>query len=271
MLANASNTILSVVCFTFPSFDNLNNFILDTSSILDAQTIVWIGVLSAFLVSLLALIIVLVERRKLDNSLKSMAVQEVSMTEFPHELVAPLINPSQADRISSKDLGIMQRFSLLGSGIGNSRIVQIPRTIFIRVLIRLRGWLDRLLGLFTRLLQFFSSFAHGLGFKPIASNRFLDSSDARTLGDINYMTTPKRIKRTFAKTKSNPEGKSEVQFISALQKTVALDKSVSISASKPQIPSVSIPVNSNRRTRDRSLEPFRNMARQIQSNPLRQK
>lgn len=46
---------------------------------------------------------------------------------------------------------------------------------------------------------------------------FLDPDDAKTYGDIDYMRTAKTIKRTFPKTKSNPNtGTPRIQQVSAL-------------------------------------------------------
>lgn len=138
----------------------------------------------------------------------------------------------------------------------NSRIFPIP----INILIRLRGWLNGFLSFFPRLFQFFPSLTAWLGFATVESNRFLAPSEAITLGDIDYMNTPKKIERTFAKTKSNPEGGSKVRFVSALQKTVILDDPTAIDVSKSQSKSAIALINSNRRILDPNLVSFRNMA-----------
>ncbi|MGP1387298.1 MAG: hypothetical protein ACTS2F_27305 [Thainema sp.] len=46
---------------------------------------------------------------------------------------------------------------------------------------------------------------------------FLDPDDAKTFGDIDYMRTAKTIKRTFPKTKSNPNSsKPRIEQVSAM-------------------------------------------------------
>jgi hypothetical protein len=275
MLKTVFHITSSVLCFALPSLDNVEDFIVDAT--LESHIFIWMAVLSIFLISLLTLVIVVVDRR-LNKILKSIVAQGV-MSEFNSAIVAPRLSFSQIDSISatsSEKMGVMQWVDNFLSSVGNSRVVQMPRNRLSRILIRLDGWLTRLLGLFTTLIQFFRSFALLLGFKEVSSNRLLDPSDAGTLGDVTYMNTPKRIKRTFAKTKSNPEGGSRVKFISALQKTDTFDPPSVMPILQPPTQSalaklneVIAPVGSNRRTADRSLDPFRSMARQLQSKPAK--
>jgi hypothetical protein len=257
--------VLDIICSVFPSFKSLGDSLQNALFMLESHILIWIAALSVFLVLLLTLVIALVNRRS--NNLKPIAAEGFA-TESSSVTVASRFNTARVNRVASKGLGKVRRFGGLWLDIGNSRMVQIPRMILTRTVIRFGGWLDRVLSLFKNVLRVFSSFAVLLGFKSDTSNRLLDPLDAITLGDVNYMSTPRRIERTFAKTKSNPQGGSQVRFISAFQKTAAFDRPSLTPTSKPPQSAIA-PSNSNRRTPDRSLEPFRSMARQIQPNPSR--
>jgi hypothetical protein len=76
---------------------------------------------------------------------------------------------------------------------------------------------------------------------------FLDSDDAKSLGDLDYMRTPNVIRRTFPKTASDPVHKELIQSYTATGKTTikmeGLDKVVkpSNAPAAPQTNSYVIP------------------------------
>lgn len=229
MLLNATHNVFSVLCSTFVSIDNLDNLISDASSILETRIVLeahictWVGILSCFSVSLLTLVMVLLDRQW-NNFLKPIPLRQVSITKSSTGLNKSISSRNKSVSAFSKMLSLIRGFWFT---LSNSRIFQIP----INILIRLRGWLNRFLSFFPRLFQFFPSLTAWLGLATVESNRFLAPSEAITLGDISYMNAPKKIKRTFAKTKSNPEGGSKVRFVSALQETTTLDNPTAIERS----------------------------------------
>lgn len=99
---------------------------------------------------------------------------------------------------------------------------------------------------------------------------FLDSDDAKSLGDIDYMRQSKTITRTFPKTKSNPKGAKSVKDISSmsvnngkaqpdyLSKTPANNTS----KSESKLTDTNLEAKSRRET-DTSMDMFRKMAREI--------
>ncbi|UIE36730.1 hypothetical protein [Leptodesmis sichuanensis] len=90
---------------------------------------------------------------------------------------------------------------------------------------------------------------------------FLDFDQAQTLGDINYMRTAKTVKRTFAKTVSQPEEKVLIQSVSANQAEIAgQDKPETLSQANG---SASDPQVLERRRSDSSLDMFRSMAKDL--------
>lgn len=100
--------------------------------------------------------------------------------------------------------------------------------------------------------------------QPIADTSeayFLDFDQAQTLGDINYMRTAKTVKRTFAKTVSQPEEKVLIQSVSSNQAAIAgQDKQEALSQANS---SASDPQVLERRRSDSSLDMFRSMAKDL--------
>jgi hypothetical protein len=88
---------------------------------------------------------------------------------------------------------------------------------------------------------------------------FLDADDAKTLGNIEYMRTPKAIKKTFPATGGSKEIVEVVEVMSSIEK---------ITDQPPSSPTASSPASQNsasgdRRRSDASLEMFRNMAKDL--------
>ena len=100
---------------------------------------------------------------------------------------------------------------------------------------------------------------------------FLDADDAKTLGNIEYMRTPKTVKRTFPKTAGNGGEFEQVKVISAMDEmngssmngssSFKPETNGSMPAEQPASPS-SEEVNDRRRT-DTSMDMFRSMARDM--------
>ncbi|PSB26860.1 hypothetical protein [Stenomitos frigidus] len=119
---------------------------------------------------------------------------------------------------------------------------------------------------------------------------YLDSSDAKTLGDIDYMQAAREIKRSFPKTLGGEvlrttsivssvqrsQAQKEQQAI-ALQRSQATVKPTATFAAQPvsgwttpkadNAPKIKDP--KERRSQDSSLDPFRAMARDIQKANIR--
>jgi hypothetical protein len=92
---------------------------------------------------------------------------------------------------------------------------------------------------------------------------FLESDDAMTFGNLEYMRSVKSIRRTFAKEKVGKDNASVRSLSSlAMQKLKAEQQAIAQSAA-PQSES-SAPV-SDRRRADSSMDAFRNMARDIKA------
>jgi hypothetical protein len=105
---------------------------------------------------------------------------------------------------------------------------------------------------------------------------YLEMDEARTYGDLNYMRTSKKIRRTFPKTVNNEEIEMEKEVSAMNMADAGLGSQVpkvsmgSIVTGTPQSPSTtangSTPTNADaieRRKSDSSLDMFRNMAKDI--------
>lgn len=94
---------------------------------------------------------------------------------------------------------------------------------------------------------------------------FLESDDAKSLGNAEYMRTPIKIKRSFPKT-LNSEGGEVVKEISALEiKRIQANGQAVPTEEKESTPSPTkaTEVNSDRRSSDNSLDMFRQMAKDL--------
>lgn len=103
--------------------------------------------------------------------------------------------------------------------------------------------------------------------QPASKAFFLSDDEAKTLGDIEYMRTPSKLRRTFPKA-AGVEVNEMVSEISALEKKVQLSKAQGeIVNPAPTATSESINLNTEaiaeRRRTDNSMDMFRNMARNL--------
>lgn len=98
---------------------------------------------------------------------------------------------------------------------------------------------------------------------------FLDMNEARTYGNLEYMQTAKKVKRTFPKTASQPEELELVQEVSAMNQRIVAEGAEAAAMSTTETPAAqsSAVVSSNeaaeRRKTDTSMDMFRSMAKQI--------
>jgi hypothetical protein len=99
---------------------------------------------------------------------------------------------------------------------------------------------------------------------------FLDSNEAQTYGNLEYMRAAKKVKRTFPKTADQPEEMEFIQEVSATKRIIETGKQVSIpnSVVKPQDsqqPAIEVQPDpgTQRRKADSSMDMFRNMAKEI--------
>ena len=97
---------------------------------------------------------------------------------------------------------------------------------------------------------------------------FLDMNEARTFGNLEYMQTAKKVKRTFPKTAGQPEEMEYVQEVSAMGRMIEGQKSVPVVSSTPIVETketTSSTTNGSvdRRKADSSMDMFRKMAKDI--------
>jgi hypothetical protein len=104
--------------------------------------------------------------------------------------------------------------------------------------------------------------------RPVADTSeayFLDSDQAKTMGDIDYMRTAKTVKRTYAKTVSQPQPQAFIQSVSSSQAKLSgqaqqssQSESNGATANAPEVP--------DRRRSDTSLDRFRTMAKDLRKS-----
>lgn len=95
---------------------------------------------------------------------------------------------------------------------------------------------------------------------------YLEFDDARTYGNLDYMRTSKKIRRTFPKTASSPEEMELIQQVSAMKMEKMGregNQAESQSAMTPESSTPKANEATERRRTDTSLDMFRNMARDI--------
>jgi hypothetical protein len=103
--------------------------------------------------------------------------------------------------------------------------------------------------------------------QPASKAFFLSDDEAKTLGNIEYMRTPSKLRRTFPKA-VGVEVNEMVSEISALEKKVQLSKAQGEIAnpaptSTPESINLNTEAIAERRRTDNSMDMFRNMARSI--------
>jgi hypothetical protein len=93
---------------------------------------------------------------------------------------------------------------------------------------------------------------------------YLDTDEAKTLGNLDYMRSSKSVRRTFPKAKLGQDNEL-VRKISAMEaERLGIIPGTTPVASQPTAPSAAAEqTTSARRTADSSLDLFRSMAREI--------
>lgn len=99
---------------------------------------------------------------------------------------------------------------------------------------------------------------------------FLSPDDSQTMGDINYMRTTKRTRRTFPKTLKNKDGFAIENAVSSVEDNSDMyqgnDSNVnSTVSSTPSTfqPQAAPAPKTNVQTQDQGMDMFRNMAKKI--------
>lgn len=94
---------------------------------------------------------------------------------------------------------------------------------------------------------------------------FLESDQAKTLGNIDYMRQSNRIEHTFPKTRDSESGAATWEVSSMEKKRIAGNGAAPpvTPEVKSQTSSQSPPASAERRTADSSMDSFRKMARDI--------
>jgi hypothetical protein len=96
---------------------------------------------------------------------------------------------------------------------------------------------------------------------------FLDSDEAKSMGNIDYMRTVKTIKRTYAKYKSVDQGgMTTIKQVSASEETIAPAEKVVQQTSTFSESTSSFSASNGSTSRantDTSMDMFRNMAKQV--------
>lgn len=92
---------------------------------------------------------------------------------------------------------------------------------------------------------------------------FLETDDAKSLGNVEYMRTPFKIKRSFPKIMGS-QGAEIVREVSAMEAKKLQANGEPASTPKPSSSEVtSTPANNDRRSSDNSLDMFRQMAKDL--------
>ncbi len=95
---------------------------------------------------------------------------------------------------------------------------------------------------------------------------FLDTDSASGMGDVNYMRTVKKVKRTYARSVDSPDHVEQVKEISALNGKISVGNNGSTAPTSASAPQPSAPQTDDaqqRRRGDSSMDMFRNMAKDI--------
>jgi hypothetical protein len=94
------------------------------------------------------------------------------------------------------------------------------------------------------------------------SSYFLDEDSAKTFGDINYMRTPKSVKKTFP-TVNGVKGAETLEIISATEKIEGyITEATNSNSSESSVQSPFEPKKLNSRV-DSSMDIFLNMAKDV--------
>ena len=91
---------------------------------------------------------------------------------------------------------------------------------------------------------------------------FLETDDAKSLGNAEFMRKPNTIKRTFPK-RPGGKGGAIIQEVSSMEKRKAGDKGASATNGTTPSAQPTQPVNQARRQSDSGMDMFRKMARDI--------
>ncbi|MEA5419928.1 hypothetical protein VB712_11915 [Spirulina sp. CCNP1310] len=91
---------------------------------------------------------------------------------------------------------------------------------------------------------------------------FLEPDDAKTLGDIDYMRTPNKVKHKFPKSKANGGGFEIVKELNSMEVKNG-EAPATPAASTPAEAPVATPTTPRRKAGDSAMDMFRQMAKSI--------
>jgi hypothetical protein len=96
---------------------------------------------------------------------------------------------------------------------------------------------------------------------------FLDADSAQSMGNAEYMRTSRSVRRTFPKTRDQPETQEFIQEVSAMKQAVIVKDQAAASGSTAQSSAQAAAPKADpsidRRRSDSSMDMFRNMAKDI--------
>ena len=92
---------------------------------------------------------------------------------------------------------------------------------------------------------------------------FLDEDNARTFGNIDYMRTAKKVRRTFPKTAGSPEEMEIIVEVASIKGNDRSKQQAAGTSTNAQTTAVETDEATARRRADKSMDVFRNMARDI--------
>jgi hypothetical protein len=96
---------------------------------------------------------------------------------------------------------------------------------------------------------------------------FLDTDSAQSMGNAEYMRTSRSVRRTFPKTRDQPETPEFIQEVSAMKQAVVTKNQAAASGSttqsSAQAAAPKADPSADRRRVDSSMDMFRNMAKDM--------
>jgi hypothetical protein len=104
-----------------------------------------------------------------------------------------------------------------------------------------------------------------LGQRIMADSFFLDPDEAKTLGNLDYMRTTKKVRKTYPTTKAWGEGFAEETQTSAMKKVKPTNPE-SIETGDVKVPEEVKQEISERRRASSDMDMFRNMAKNIRKD-----
>ena len=96
----------------------------------------------------------------------------------------------------------------------------------------------------------------------MAESFFLDPDEAKSLGNTEYMRTPKKVKKSFPSTKAWGAGFETEEEVSAMTKKTGADREP-MKVEEVKVSEQDQKIVQQRRKADSSMDMFRNMAKDL--------